>query len=148
MLFRLLIGFLALPVLLALLVSPSALADGTNVALQDATDGANISGMKMIVTPDEVKSGRVTFHVTNESKGLLHEMIVIRQPASNAGLPSDAGQRRVVETNVADLGEVSDLAAGKSGSLTVNLSPGKYLLICNQPGHYKAGMWAKLTVRP
>ena len=25
------------------------------------------------------------------------------------------------------------------------LVPGNYLLICNQPNHYKAGMWTKLT---
>jgi uncharacterized cupredoxin-like copper-binding protein len=26
------------------------------------------------------------------------------------------------------------------------LMPGNYQLICNQPNHYQAGMWTKLTV--
>ena len=41
---------------------------------------------------------------------------------------------------------MSDLPQGKSGSLTFQSSPGNYRLICNQPNHYKAGMWTKLTV--
>ena len=48
--------------------------------------------------------------------------------------------------NGALVAEVSDLPPGKSGSLNIRLTPGTYLLICNQPNHYKAGMWTKLTV--
>ena len=44
------------------------------------------------------------------------------------------------------MGEVSELDPGKSGSLTVTLNPGKYLLICNDPGHYVSGMWAEFDV--
>ena len=35
-----------------------------------------------------------------------------------------------------------------TGTLDVNLTPGSYLLICNVPGHYAAGMVAELTVAP
>ena len=52
----------------------------------------------------------------------------------------------VIETRIKHLGEVPDLGPGRAGSLTLQLSPGTYLLICNQPNHYKAGMWTKLTV--
>ena len=34
------------------------------------------------------------------------------------------------------LGEVSELDPGKSGTLTLTIKPGKYLLVCNVPGHY------------
>jgi uncharacterized cupredoxin-like copper-binding protein len=30
----------------------------------------------------------------------------------------------------------------------VNLKPGNYVLFCNQPGHYKDGMVAKVIVAP
>ena len=30
--------------------------------------------------------------------------------------------------------------------LTLVLKPGKYLLICNVPGHYSAGMWSEFEV--
>jgi uncharacterized cupredoxin-like copper-binding protein len=45
-----------------------------------------------------------------------------------------------------DKGEVSELEPGKSGRLTINLKPGKYLLICNVAGHFVAGMWSPFEV--
>ena len=44
------------------------------------------------------------------------------------------------------LGEVGDLPPGHSGKLTLNLKPGKYLLFCNESGHYADGMKTELTV--
>ena len=131
-----------------LAATPLALADGTvNVLLEDASSGAgDLSGMKMTATPDTVKTGRVTIHATNQSKGLIHEVVVVRPPGNGATLPYDDKTGKVVEKRIRRLGEVSDLAAGKSGSQTLQLTPGGYLLICNQPNHYKAGMWTKLTV--
>jgi len=46
------------------------------------------------------------------------------------------------------LGEIPDLAPGKTGTLTVDLKPGSYVLFCNQPGHYHDGMSTVLTVVP
>jgi uncharacterized cupredoxin-like copper-binding protein len=63
-----------------------------------------------------------------------------------ASLPYDEKQAEVIEKRITDLGEISDLPPGKSGSLSVRLKAGNYLLICNQPNHYKAGMWTKFTV--
>jgi uncharacterized cupredoxin-like copper-binding protein len=124
-----------------------ALADGTvNVSLEDASEGGNLAGMKMTATPDTTKAGRVTIHATNKSSALVHEVIVVRPPANDVPLPYDAKQGEVIEKRIKDLGEVSDLSPGRSGSLTVRLTPGSYLLICNQPNHYKAGMWTRLTV--
>jgi uncharacterized cupredoxin-like copper-binding protein len=31
--------------------------------------------------------------------------------------------------------------------LTVDLDPGNYVVICNIPGHYAAGMHAELTIK-
>ena len=135
------------PLLLTLTATPCALADGTvNVTLEDASEGGNLSGMKMTATPDSVKAGRVTIHASNKSQALVHEVIVVLPPAYGAPLPYDDKEGRVIEKRIKDLGEVSDLPQGKSGSLTLRLVPGNYLLICNQPNHYKAGMWTKLTV--
>jgi uncharacterized cupredoxin-like copper-binding protein len=126
---------------------PCALADGTvNVTLEDASEGGSLNGMKMTATPDSVKAGRITIHATNKSQALVHEVIVVRPPPNGAALPYDDKKGEVIEKRIKDLGEVSDIPAGKSGSLTVRLTPGDYLLICNQPNHYKAGMWTKLTV--
>jgi len=139
---------LALTPILLMSVAPSrAFADGTvNVTLEDASVDGNMNGMKMTATPDSVKAGQITIHATNKSLGLIHEVIVVRPPPNGAPLPYDTKDERVIEKQINDLGEASDLPPGKSGSLTVRLVPGNYLLICNQPNHYKAGMWTKLTV--
>ena len=126
--------------------SPFAHADTVNVLLQDATSGSNTTGMKMTVKPDSVKAGRVTIRATNQSLGLVHEVIIVRPPANGAELPYDDNTGSVIEKWINDVGDVSDLPPGKSGSLTLTLTPGNYLLICNQPNHYQAGMRTQLTV--
>jgi uncharacterized cupredoxin-like copper-binding protein len=117
-----------------------------NIVLQDASSGGNLSGMKMTATPDSVKAGRIKINATNESQGLVHEVIVVASPPNVGKLPYDQKVGRVIESRIRDLGEVSDLPPGKSGSLTLTLAPGNYLLICNQPNHYQAGMWTRFTV--
>ena len=98
------------PMLLMLTATPCALADGTvNVTLEDASEGGNLSGMKMTATPDSVKAGRVTIHATNKSLALVHEVIVVLPPANSAPLPYDDKEGRVIEKRIKDLGEVSDL---------------------------------------
>ena len=44
-------------------------------------------------------------------------------------------------------GESGDLEAGLTKDFTLNLSAGKYVLMCNQPGHYMAGMHIAFVVR-
>ena len=91
-------------------------------------------------------AGAVTFHVQNSSKDQIHEMIVMYLADPTKPLPYIAGESRVDEDKAGDKGEVSELDPGHSGSLTVPLKAGKYLLICNVPGHYEAGMWTEFTV--
>ena len=45
------------------------------------------------------------------------------------------------------MGEVAETAAGKSGSVTLTLKPGKYVLLCNVPGHFLAGQYTTFTVK-
>jgi uncharacterized cupredoxin-like copper-binding protein len=96
--------------------------------------------------PDMARAGKITFDVTNNSKDTIHEMIVMHLDAKGDPLPYVSAENRVNEDKAGDKGEVSELDPGKSGSLTVDLVPGKYLLICNVPGHYASGMWTEFTV--
>ena len=54
----------------------------------------------------------------------------------------------MAEHQVKVLGDTGDLQPGASYTLDVTLTPGCYLLICNVPGHYAAGMVTPLTVTP
>jgi uncharacterized cupredoxin-like copper-binding protein len=104
--------------------------------------------MSVSVDKDTVKAGAIIFEVTNFSKAMEHEMLVIAVSDPNAPLPYDSDSARVPEDKVNSLGEVPELEAGKSGKLELHLKPGMYLLICNIAGHYAAGMYTVLTVTP
>ena len=104
--------------------------------------------MGMTATPATVKAGKVTFRVKNSSKDTIHEMIVMYLADPSKPLPYIAAENRVDEDKAGDKGEVSELDPGASGTLTVDLKAGKYLLICNVPGHFATGMWTEFTVKP
>jgi uncharacterized cupredoxin-like copper-binding protein len=135
---------------LLLLSSFAAQADTAvqviGIKLQDSTVDSAIAHMRIVLDRDTVKPGRVTLQAVNESKSLTHEVLVIRD--TGKPLPMDSKQSRVVEKRIHSLGEISELAPGKRGELTLNLKPGTYLLFCNQPAHFQDGMQAKLTVAP
>lgn len=149
---------------LASLASPSAMAGVTvNVSLWDRGGEMDFSqnmgmgigmhhnmSMAMVgIRTDRttVPAGKVTFDVTNTSKGTIHEMIVAPIPDENAQLPFVENEGRVDEEASGDMGEVSELDPGQTGALTLDLKPGLYALFCNVPGHYMAGMWTTIRVQ-
>ncbi|MDX8510365.1 hypothetical protein [Mesorhizobium captivum] len=91
-------------------------------------------------------AGAVSFEVTNTSKDTVHEMVVMHLKDPAQPLPYVGSDAKVDESKADARGEVPELKPGKSGKLTVTLEPGKYLLICNQPKHFAAGMWAPFEV--
>jgi uncharacterized cupredoxin-like copper-binding protein len=104
--------------------------------------------MGIKAAPDTVRAGEVTFDVKDVSKDTIHEMIVARLEEPEKPLPYIANENRVNEEVTGDhLGEVSELDPGASGALKLNLKPGKYILYCNVPGHYMAGMWTTFSVK-
>jgi uncharacterized cupredoxin-like copper-binding protein len=125
----------------------AAPAQTLGVKLQDSSTDPSIAHMRLVVDANAIKPGRVTIQADNQSKTLVHEVIVVRDSGAKE-LPYDAKQNRVIEARIRHLGEIADLAPGKSGKLTLNLKAGTYLLICNQPGHYKEGMTATVTIAP
>jgi uncharacterized cupredoxin-like copper-binding protein len=127
------------------------------ISAQAATEDTHIvnvklwsQGANMGITTDlsSVKEGKISFNVVNESKTLIHEMLVVKVKDFTDALPYNQQEAKVYEDQVADFGEVSELEPGHSGNLTVNLKTGNYLLLCNISGHYKMGMFTKLRVTP
>ena len=68
--------------------------------------------MQMKLDHDTVPAGRVSFDATNESKGLVHEMIVVKTDQDPSTFLYDAKKDEVIEAKVKRLGEVSELKAG------------------------------------
>jgi uncharacterized cupredoxin-like copper-binding protein len=119
----------------------------TNLGM--AMPGADMTKAMMTVSasPSVVPAGDVTFVATNKSSDTTHEMILIKVVDAGQQLPYLGGESRVDEDAAGHLGEVSELDPGKSGSLSMKLDPGTYMLFCNVPGHYAAGMWTTITVQ-
>jgi uncharacterized cupredoxin-like copper-binding protein len=126
-------------------VLPAAADATVKVEMWDKSDGSQ--GMDL--STDKVKAGKVTLEVTNVSKNEVeHEFLVARTDLAPDRLPMTQAGARVDESKLTDLKELGDLEPGKSGKLTLDLTPGKYLLFCNEEGHFTAGMYAYLTVEP
>ncbi len=102
--------------------------------------------MGVTVDTTSVPAGEITFRATNDSKVMVHEMVVSPVPANNAPLPYIASEEKVDEDKAGHVGEVAELEPGKAGALTITLKPGTYILYCNIPGHYVLGMWTLVTV--
>lgn len=146
-----------------LLTGAAHAASTVLVSLQDNGQSLDLSknlGMTMDKHPDmkmapmsvkinvtKVSPGKVTFMVVNASKETVHEIILSPVKDENVLLPYIDNENRVDEEKAGHLGEVSELDPGKKGTLTVDLKLGSYILYCNIPGHYGAGMWTKLKVQ-
>jgi uncharacterized cupredoxin-like copper-binding protein len=140
------LGMFTEPALAGSPSDPASAAATVRVILGDPSSIPPLPTMTLIAKPNPVVGGRVTFTVTNTSRTLQHELLVVRVPGGQERLPYSEISRRVVESRIDKIGDSGDLPASRSATFTVRLKPGKYLLICNQPGHYQAGMWDWLTV--
>ena len=105
-----------------------------------------MGGMSVRTNVTSVKAGKVTFEVTNLSRSIVHEMIVVAVENPNAPLPYDYNTGQIPEKQVKMLGETEEMQPNAEKTVTIDLKPGAYLVICNVPGHYAAGMWTPLTV--
>jgi uncharacterized cupredoxin-like copper-binding protein len=142
------IGLAALGAAVLFAMPNSANAEGStvNIKLEDSTSNPGMTDMKMVADHAEVHAGKVTIRATNESKALIHEVIVVADDGNPLPYNDQAG--RLVESQMKKLGEVADLKPGKSDYRVFTLAPGNYLLICNQPMHFKDGMYTRLKVVP
>ncbi len=131
---------------LALAAPTVAFADGSvvNIKLQDTTTDSHVPDMRIVLDRSTVTAGPVTLHAVNESKRLGHEVLVFKDPSDP--IPYNESTGRAVEKQMNSLGEISDLDPGESHDKTFNLTPGTYLLLCNQANHLKLGMFARLKV--
>src|SRR5438093_3607626 len=99
--------------------------------------GVTLGDMWIKSTTPSVKAGKVTFNVKNAG-ATMHGLSIVPAPAK-------VGGGSVVESSTVARG--ATLADGQSQTLTANLKPGRYELVCHMPGHYAAGQHIPFTVR-
>ena len=102
----------------------------------------SMSEFKFAPANPELAHGTVELTATNKGK-TEHELVLLKTNADPSKLPKDG--KEVSEKD--SIGEIPETAPGQSGAETFDLKPGKYVMVCNIPGHYDAGMYGTLTVR-
>jgi uncharacterized cupredoxin-like copper-binding protein len=95
-------------------------------------------------------AGEVTFTVTNEGTR-THEFVVLQADADAGSFPivSFEGESDRIDEEapgVVNVGETGDMEPGTTKTLTIDLAPGHYALVCNLKGHYRMGMYQDLQV--
>jgi uncharacterized cupredoxin-like copper-binding protein len=114
------------------------------VQLWDKQDGSQ----GMTVSAEKVKAGTVTFGVTNISTKEDHELLLVKTNLKPDQFPVDDSGTRIDEEKFQGLKELGDLTKGETSTHKVKLTPGRYVMFCNEPGHFSAGMWRELIVTP
>jgi uncharacterized cupredoxin-like copper-binding protein len=105
-----------------------------------ASVGVTLNEMAISLSESRVPAGKVTFVARNAGK-TEHELVVLRMPSS--------GNFRVAAFKAEELGKIGEIDGvlpGKTRRATLALQPGRYIVICNVPGHYQLGMRAELVV--
>ena len=95
-----------------------------------------------------VPAGTVTFVVVNAGPS-THEFNVDRTDLPDGSLPLRADGLTVNEDSplVHRIDSIDAVDYQSTASLTLHLTPGRYVLYCNLEGHYLGGMHTSLTVR-
>jgi uncharacterized cupredoxin-like copper-binding protein len=123
--------------------SPSAVP-----SVSSAT-GATVSLTEWKITVDgTVKPGKTDLTMKNVGT-VPHELLIFKSDRDPSAYPTDAAGD--IEEDGAGVTLVSDgenIDPGGSQTRSVDLAPGKYLFVCNIPGHFKAGMFTAVTVAP
>src|SRR6476660_4683147 len=124
----------------------SAASSPSSVPTSNATPVATTSTTPTIPTivlsewkvavASPLKAGKVTFTITNTGT-VPHELLVFKSDLDPASYPKDSAGNIVEDgPGIHLLSDGDNIDPGGSQRRTVDLSPGKYLFVCNIPGHF------------
>lgn len=131
--------------------SPGGAASAAN------TVNVTVKDFEVMPAVSTIKAGTVQFVVTNEGPKEEHELVVFKTDTAPEALPTKAdGSADEDKVTGKKMGEVEQVPVGQSKSFTLDLEPGKYVLICNvvtttdgsAESHYAMGMHVPFTVTP
>jgi uncharacterized cupredoxin-like copper-binding protein len=127
----------ALALLVAACAQPAADAPAGSQVVAEMAD------YKITVNVSSVKAGSIKIGVRNLGT-MEHSFEVIKTDLPPDKLPVDGASAKAKEDG--KVGGIASIAAGKSAAMTLDLTPGKYVFICNVAGHYQLGMHTGFTV--
>ncbi len=89
------------------------------------------------------KAGVVKFGIRNNG-AMVHDFDLFKTDLPLDKLPIDAGSAKVKMDGLVK--QMINIAANRSTTLSADLTPGRYVIICNVAGHYQLQMRAELKV--
>jgi uncharacterized cupredoxin-like copper-binding protein len=109
---------------------------------------ATLKEMTIQLSSTTVPAGAVEFFIKNDGK-VPHEFVVLKNDLKDKKLPFKGDKLDEDAKGLKKIGEVEDdeLKSGATQALKVNLTPGRYLIVCNIGNHFKEGMKTELTVK-
>lgn len=129
--------------------------DGTTAtadtqSTEAATGGLTIKMGDYFFDPKNATSAAGSVEITTPNEGKVeHELVLFRSDADPASLPLAGGEvdEAALEAEGGEnVGEIEEVQPGQSKSGSFELTPGKYVMFCNLPAHYKQGMYGSITV--
>jgi uncharacterized cupredoxin-like copper-binding protein len=141
----------------ALLAGCGGSGGGTTTQAQTPSSGV-ASGKTLQIIMDDytfspsdaaAKAASVTISAPNNGQ-VVHELVLAKTDADPGALPTTADgevDEAKLEARGEDAGEIADVEAGDTKEGTFKLTPGRYVMFCNIPGHYAQGMYGTLTVK-
>ena len=130
--------------LVAMLAIAAALVVGCSGAAKGGTVNATLTEMKIVLDRTSIPAGPITFVVKNNGT-MEHELVVIQTDLAEDKLPPDVEEPGKVD-ETGNVGETGEVKPGESKSFTITIPAGHYVIMCNEPGHYAAGMHLTFTV--
>src|SRR5437867_10342510 len=131
------------PALMALALLVVSCSQPAESAPPDSQVVAELADSKITVTVPSVKAGKIKIGVRNVGT-MEHSFQVLKTDLAPDKLAIDGASAKASEDG--KVGEIPSIPAGKSAAVTLDLTPGKYVFICNVAGHYQLGMHTGFTV--
>lgn len=135
--------------------SPAASESPGSSGAAAAGQTVGVKLQEWAVVPDmtTLPAGTVTFDISNTGPEDEHEFVVLRTDLPAAELPTaDTGAVDEESAGIEVVDEVEEVPVNQTASLTVDLDPGHYVLLCNvyseeeHEAHYRLGMRSDITV--
>ncbi len=121
-----------------------ACASSAAAPTQGGTVNATLTDMKISLDRTSIPAGTITFVVKNTG-AIEHELVVLETSTAQDKIAMDMDEEGKMD-ETGNVGETGDMNIGETKTFTVTLPAGHYVLICNEVGHYAAGMHMTFTV--
>lgn len=132
----------SLSILIAFALLASSCASQPQTLPADVQVVVDMKDYSVTLSVSTMKAGSIKFGIRNLG-GMEHQFDLIRTDLALDKLPID-GAAKAKEDGLVK--QIKGIGAGKVATISADLAPGRYVIICNIAGHYQLGMRAELRV--